>query len=646
MFLAESKLLKQTVNKQYHQMQITLKLMNNHLHALEKDVAFLSSLDVMDEVLSDDIDKKISRLLEKKAKDIGKNTTLFFIDEKKHIISSSNAALLMQNFSPPFTLDKKGYFLQDKKLYIYSQVLASFDPDKKLGFLMLAYNLDNLKLFLTDTKSIHTYIVNAAHTVSIGRDLHLHINFNQKSHSEITDKYVMVYKKIDFFKKPWYLIYAVDKATALESLYDFVKFILAMSLFIMLVVLYIAYKRSKEIIKPIEELTNITNEITRTHNYTKEIKSSSTDEIQILTEAFNSMLKTTSTALLELEEESKRRLTQFIDLINLFNTIIQTQHESDCIESSIEQIRLLTKNQNLHFQRHKTSEKDTLSIDLYVSDFQNNKKQYYGTILLGFESFYDENEKRFYDSIAAMITLQLERIRLIENTMSVSKAKSAFISNMSHELRTPLNAIISATQLMIAYEELSDEQQDSIANIESSAHYLLEMINGILDITKIEAGKMEVYLTRVDIIELLKNSLDILMPLIHDKDLKFHFQTNNIQRVQITTDIKIFQQIIINLLSNAIKFTDKGSIELTVKENEDSIFITITDTGIGIAKEDIKLLFSDFTQLENIMQKQHKGTGLGLSLSRKMAKLLGGDIEMKSEGLGEGTTITFSLKKS
>ena len=646
MFLTESKLLKQSVDEQYNQMQTTLNLMNKHLFTLQKDVEFLASLDVMDEILSDDIDKKISRLLEKKAHDIGTTTNLFVTNKHNIITASSNAALLLKPFHTSIKLGKSGYFLKQKKLYFYSQIQASFDAKKALGYLFLEYDLNNLKPFLINKETIHSYIFNPHHHICIGRNLQLKIHFTKNQHSSITDSYVTVYKRLSFFKEPFYLIYAVNKTTALGGLYDFVRFILLMSLFVLILVLYLSYKRSKEIIRPIEELTKATKEITKTQDYSKKIVTTSNDEIQILSAAFNTMLQTTSHALLELEAENKRRLSQFIDLINLFNTIIQTQDERSCIVNTLEEIKLLTNNQNLTFSEQKSSVDEHMSIDLYVNDFTNRQKVYYGSILFGFEHFYDENEKRFYDAIATMLELQLERIRLIENTMSVSKAKSAFISHMSHELRTPLNAIISASQLMIVYEELSDEQQDSIASIEASAHYLLEMINGILDITKIEAGKMDVHCEDTDLIALVHESIDILMPLIQDKNLQLKLETHQLKHLAYKTDVKIFQQIIINLLSNAVKFTNKGTITIEIKREKNSIVISITDTGIGISKEDIDLLFCDFTQVKNVMQKQHKGTGLGLSLSQKMARLIHGDITIESEGLAKGCSVHFRLFSS
>jgi len=242
-----------------------------------------------------------------------------------------------------------------------------------------------------------------------------------------------------------------------------------------------------------------------------------------------------------------------------------------------------------------------------------------------------------------MITLQLERIRLIQHTTAASHAKSAFISNMSHELRTPLNAIIGFSQFLLTYEELSEDQQDTVSNIESSAHYLLGMINEILDIAKIEAGKMEAHKAEFDLLLTLENTCNMLQPLADDKNITLLCNTADSPHIKIYSDEKMVQQIITNLLSNAIKFTQKGTIWLDLQNSKNNITITIKDSGIGIDPKEIQFLFNDFTQVANIMQKKHRGTGLGLSLSKKMAQILGGDVSLHSEGINTGTTAIFTL---
>ncbi|MCX6075470.1 MAG: ATP-binding protein [Campylobacterales bacterium] len=644
LLLSESKMVSKIVVEQFDRTEAVIKLVDNHLASLEKEVNFLSSLDMMDDFLAEDLDKRISRLLIQKSNDINLNLTLMAVNMDENIIASSTKSDMLGKFDLSQLTNTHGEYIDGKKLYIYSNVTASFDENKQLGFLVLEYDLDNLDMYLTHKNSIHSYIVNRGSGFTIGENLTLNLNFSKDESSVINAEHVIVYKKLSSIMSDWNIVYAVDKSVALAFLYDFIRFMLYISVVIFVLIIFVSLKYSKGIVKPIEELTAITDEITNTHNYSMELHVDSKDEIAILTHSFNTMIKTTSSALEKLEEENKLRLKRFIQLIEIFNTIIQTKNEDECIETSIKQIKILTNKSDLHFNKEKFYHADKEYISLFVTDFEKNEKLYFGSIELGLDNFEDKNEKDFYNSIASMITLQLDRIRLIDRTMSASRAKSAFISNMSHELRTPLNAIIGFTQYMIAYEELNDDQLDTMGNIESSAHYLLNMINEILDIAKIEAGKMEAHIEDVNILELVQSSHAMLQPLAKDKNINFDFIAENFENSHYKTDPKMFKQIVINLISNAIKFTQEGDVTLELYNNANTLFVSVKDSGIGIAKEDMIQLFNDFTQVENVMQKQHKGTGLGLSLSKKMANILGGDVELHSEGIGYGTISLFSIK--
>ena len=640
LFLSETKIVNKIVVEQLERTKVVVKLINNHINSLQKEVNFLSSLDLMDDLLAEDIDKRISRLLTQKYDDLNLDISFSVIGLDSTIVASSNKEILQKKQDiQKFNNAESGIFLQNNELFIFSKIEASFDENTKLGFLVLRYNLENLDLYLTHQENIHSYIINPKTNFTMGEDISIDLDYTTKS--IINDDYVVVYEKLPLALKDLYVVYAVDKGVALEFLYDFIKFMLYMSLVIFILIIYISIKQSKEIIKPVLELTAITDNIIRTKNYSSRLELTSQDEIATLTHSFNNMLQTTSSALSDLEEENRLRLQRFTQLIEVFNTIIQTKDESECMEVSIREIKKLTTKENLYFIKNKSTNHTQKYIDLFVSDFENDEKIYFGSIELGIDNFEDKNEQNFYNSIASMITLQLDRIRLIQRTMSASLAKSAFISNMSHELRTPLNAIIGFSQYMITYEELNEDQIDTVGSIESSAQYLLSMINEILDIAKIEAGKMEAYKEMVDIQSLLQSSYDMLSPLASDKDLEFNFNYDNFEQKEYFTDPKMFKQIVINLISNAIKFTQKGSINIELYNNEENLYVSVKDTGVGISQGDIKQLFNDFTQLENVMQKQHKGTGLGLSLSKKMAKILGGDIEIKSDGVGFGTESLF-----
>ncbi|MBA3026338.1 MAG: HAMP domain-containing protein [Sulfurimonas sp.] len=645
-FLSESRIVDKTVVEQLERTQSVLKLINNHLTSLSKEVNFISSLDLMDDLLADDIDKRVSRLLTQKASDFNLDVKLMTVNEKGFITASSHTDNLLQKFNMQQLSSHHGKYIEGKNLYVYASIQTSFDESKELGYLVLEYNLDNLDVYLTHQESIHSYIINSKSFLTIGENLPFHLNFIKDEHSVINSEHVIVYKQISSFMQDWYIVYAVNKSVAFAFLYDFIRFMLYVSVFIFAFIIYVSIRYSKGIVKPIEELTAITNEITKTQNYSAKLDINSKDEIATLTHSFNKMIRTTSIALETLEEENRLRLKRFTQLIDIFNTIIQTKNEDECVKVSMKEISKLTGKKDLYFIQE---EHDTISgkkfTEIYVSDFENDTKVYFGSIALSIENLEDKNEKDFYNSIASMIALQLDKIRLIKRTLSASNAKSAFISNMSHELRTPLNAIIGFAQYMITYEELTDDQIDTVANIEKSAQYLLEMINEILDIAKIEAGKMEAHPEVVNMVVLVQNCYDMLNPLASDKNLDFEFHYDNFTNDNYISDPKMFQQIVLNLLSNAIKFTQKGKILLELTNDNKYIYIKVKDDGIGIAHENINALFNDFTQVENVMQKTHKGTGLGLSLSKKMANILDGDIELQSDGLGLGTTVIFKIVK-
>lgn len=638
--LGESKIVNKITAEQFTRADVVINLMQSHLKSIQKDVVFLSSLELMDDILADDIDKRISILLEKKVNDFDLDIEMFVVNNNSKIISSSSLNNLETQFTHLKKLQKKdAYYIINNKLFFYAPIYASFDKDKKTGYLVLKYNLKNLTLYLTQQKGIHSYIVDTKTSLKIGDDVKVPLSFEKNEESKITNDDVIVYKKFTSILNNFYLVYAVDKDIALNMLYDFIRFMLYFSLIILFIIIYVSLRYSKGIVEPIENLTKVTDKITKEQDYSARLHIDSKDEIATLTHSFNKMLETTSMALENLETENKLRLKRFIQLIEVFNTIIQTKDENECISTSIHEIKKLTSKDDLSF--HKRPQQN--AIDIYVTNFEEDTKEYFGSISLALNSLDDENERNFYASIASMITLQLDRIRLIDRTTAASKAKSAFISNMSHELRTPLNAIIGFSQFLITYEELTDDQQDTVGNIESSAQYLLSMINEILDIAKIEAGKMEAHKESVNLLDIIHSSYNMLKPLADDKQLDFELITDKFESQEVLTDAKMFQQITLNLLSNAIKFTQNGFIKLELYSDDHTVYVAVTDSGIGISEEDISKLFNDFTQVENVMQKKHKGTGLGLSLSKKMANILGGNIELLSDGIGKGSKSIFYI---
>jgi len=221
--------------------------------------------------------------------------------------------------------------------------------------------------------------------------------------------------------------------------------------------------------------------------------------------------------------------------------------------------------------------------------------------------------------------------------------KSMFLASMSHELRTPLNSVIGFTGwLLMGMEgDLNEEQTKQLKMVKSNAIHLLDLINDILDISKIEAGKVDLAIEKFEIAEVVNEVVTSVLPLAQDKGL--NLISNVPEGVILTSDKRRIKQIIMNLTSNAIKFTDQGDVKIEVRSlnNKDLEFI-VSDSGIGIKKEDLEKLFQPFHQIDMSSTKRHEGTGLGLYLCKKLLDLLHGDISVTSH-FGEGSEFKFII---
>ena len=243
-------------------------------------------------------------------------------------------------------------------------------------------------------------------------------------------------------------------------------------------------------------------------------------------------------------------------------------------------------------------------------------------------------------------TQEFEKAKAIAE--SASKAKSEFLANMSHELRTPLNSIIGFSEVMEdqLYGSLNEKQQLYTGNILTSARHLLNLINDILDLAKVEAGRFTLELEQVAIREMLKSTIIMIKEEAMRHSLKLDLEIAPEAEIVIEADERKLKQIMFNLLSNAVKFTRKGGlISVAVKKINENIEISVKDTGIGIKPEDIQKLFKEFTQLESVYTKKYGGTGLGLALSKKLIELHGGKIWVESE-YGRGSKFTFTVPVS
>ena len=245
-----------------------------------------------------------------------------------------------------------------------------------------------------------------------------------------------------------------------------------------------------------------------------------------------------------------------------------------------------------------------------------------------------------------------------------NQTKSTFLANMSHELRTPLNHIIGFTELVVdkSYGELNEVQEEYLNDVLASSRHLLSLINDILDLSKVEAGKQELEISEVNLSALFENALVMIKEKALKHGIELSLNTDGIPET-ISADERKLKQIMYNLLSNAVKFTpDGGQIRLkgemisdfvsrnlekekksTFQIPHSAIKISVSDTGIGLRKEDLKRIFNPFEQADRSLSRKYQGTGLGLSLTKRLVELHGGEISAESEGEGEGATFRFIL---
>jgi signal transduction histidine kinase/CheY-like chemotaxis protein len=230
---------------------------------------------------------------------------------------------------------------------------------------------------------------------------------------------------------------------------------------------------------------------------------------------------------------------------------------------------------------------------------------------------------------------------------AANRAKSVFLANMSHEIRTRLNGILGFADVLLKSDDLSPaERRDFLETIGRSGRHLLEIINDILDLSKIESGQMDVESERCAPHAIIADAISILRVRAHEKGIGLEHSWQGCVPETIVTDPSRFRQLLLNLIGNAIKFTDKGGVEVVARLEDEGdsprLALDVIDTGIGIAPEYLGRIFAPFTQADQSITRRFGGTGLGLAISRQIAELLGGNVTVKSE-VGRGSTFTASI---
>jgi signal transduction histidine kinase/HAMP domain-containing protein len=263
-----------------------------------------------------------------------------------------------------------------------------------------------------------------------------------------------------------------------------------------------------------------------------------------------------------------------------------------------------------------------------------NKKQ---------KRFFTSKDLRLIVSLAGQAAIAIQNARLYESAQEADRLKSAFLASMSHELRTPLNSIIGFTGILLQglVGSLNEEQNKQLRMVQSSASHLLELINDVLDISKIEAGQLKISVSKFAMSAAIEKVNQTVTPLAEKKGLSLVVDIKP-KVGQITSDRLRVEQILINLVNNAIKFTEKGEVRLECEIKNGYLEINVIDSGIGIKDEDLNKLFKPFQQVDTGLTRQYEGTGLGLSICKRLVEKLGGKIWVKSKW-GIGSTFSFTL---
>jgi signal transduction histidine kinase len=233
--------------------------------------------------------------------------------------------------------------------------------------------------------------------------------------------------------------------------------------------------------------------------------------------------------------------------------------------------------------------------------------------------------------------------RLNEQLQHASEAKSNFLANMSHELRTPMNAILGFVEMLLddIYGEVPPHLKEPLTDIQTNGKHLLRLINDVLDLSKIEAGRMELMLAEYSVQDVVETVRSSLQSLALEKGLELiAVQQDDIPLA--FGDGKRITQCLMNLVGNALKFSKAGRVALSVEKQDDNLLCRVSDTGIGIPKEELENIFTEFQQLDTAITREYSGTGLGLNITKKFVEMHGGRIWVESE-LGKGSTFFFSI---
>lgn len=591
---------------------------NRYFRFLSYELDFLSKLEAMDDLAVLDTDRRITRILEMKAKDLGEDIVITAAGTNGVNYASSKKNYSQKRFkffSKLADISKKGkrYFFTRKSLILFRPIYASFNKSLFLGYLILLYPLENLKIFTSS---------NSSTVVKIYPPF-------KKENLEFKGDYIILDEELLGFFKGWHLVYAVLKRDVLSILYHIQTALISAFLIALILMTLLLFFATSTILKPLGQFSQTIKKIISTKDYSQKVYLNREDEIANLANSFNILMDETKNLFEKLKYERKEHFDALMMLINFFIKITSAQDEKETLEISNKELKKFSKADEVFFNRKC---KSFYSIEIENRGFiciKGAKKEWI-------------RDRDFRLALSKMISLQIEKIELLKKTKEILKAKNAFFSAMSHELKTPLGSILSLTQVMIGNEK-DISKVENLVKIEQAAFNLLTMINDILDFAKIESGNLKLNIKKFEICEAIEEVYELLVPLAVDKDIDIEIDCK--EKIFIKSDRKLFKHILSNLLTNSIKFTESGKIEIISKKRDSFLEIIVKDSGIGIDPLYLKKVFEEFYQIkdENYLQNI-RGSGLGLTLSKKIAKLLNGDLKLYSKGKNRGVKAVFSIK--
>lgn len=256
----------------------------------------------------------------------------------------------------------------------------------------------------------------------------------------------------------------------------------------------------------------------------------------------------------------------------------------------------------------------------------------------------DLAKSKLYEQLKESQKEVLQRRAAEQKAWEASNAKSQFLANMSHELRTPLNAIIGFSKRIKskAADRLNERETDALHGVQRNGEHLLDLINELLDIAKIEAGKFELDIKTVDLCKIMGDVVFSLRTLAEKE--KISVEVSMPESLLVNADELRVKQIFLNFLSNALKYTEQGKVDISIEPTKESVLIIFKDTGIGMCEDDISRAFDEYNHIHSKLQKQVQSTGLGLPLSSKLIRLHGGSVSVQSE-LGVGSVFSIELPR-